>query len=130
MKTLRTILIISLFIVSQAFTAFTGDIPKEIFLSLKTGNYDELSKYFNSSVELVILDNENVYSKAQAKQIMKKFYTNHKPSAFTKLHEGGKEGSKYVIGNLSTSTGKYRVYFLIKSKNGKALIHELRIEEE
>lgn len=106
------------------------EVPKEILLALKSGNAKELAKFFNSNIELEIFGDEEVYSKAQAELIVKDFFTKHIPSNFTKLHEGGKDGSKYIIGNITTSTGTYRVYFLLKEKNGAALIHEFRIEDE
>ncbi|MDD4148972.1 MAG: DUF4783 domain-containing protein [Bacteroidales bacterium] len=107
------------------------DIPPKIFDSMKVGNAIELSKHFNSSVELVILDKEDVYSKQQAEQILKSFFDKNKSKSFTLLHQGGKEGAQYAIGNLETISGKtYRVYFLVKESGGKPLIHQMRIEEE
>ena len=73
-----------------------------------------VAEYFNQNVELVVLDNDNVYSKAQARQIVSNFFKNFtpKPNGFSILHQGGKEGAKYVIGNLLTTKGNFRVYFL------------------
>lgn len=113
----------------SAFPIF--DIPPKIFDAMKVGNATELAKHFNSSVELVILDKEDVYSKQQAEQILKSFFDKNKVKAFTLLHQGGKEGAQYAIGNLETVAGKtYRVYFLVKESGGKPLIHQMRIEEE
>lgn len=107
------------------------DIPPKIFDAMKVGNAAELAKHFNSSVELVILDKDDVYSKQQAEQILKSFFEKNKVKTFTLLHQGGKEGAQYAIGNLETVTGKiFRVYFLVKESGGTPLIHQLRIEEE
>lgn len=107
------------------------DIPPEVFEAMKLGNSSDISKFFNSSVELVILDKDDVYSKQQAEQILKKFFDGNKVKNFKILHQGGKEGAQYAIGNLMTVAGKqYRVYFLVKENSGKSLIHQLRIEEE
>jgi hypothetical protein len=98
---------------------------------MKVGNAAELAKHFNSSVELVILENEDVYSKQQAEQILKSFFEKNKVKSFTLLHQGGKEGAQYAIGNLETTSSKvYRVYFLVKESGGQPLIHQMRIEEE
>ncbi|NQU52043.1 MAG: DUF4783 domain-containing protein [Bacteroidetes bacterium] len=109
-----------------------AQIPSEIILSLETGNSKILSDYFNQNVELVVLDNDNVYSKAQAKQIVNNFFNSHtpEPKGFSILHQGGKEGAKYVIGNLITNNGSFRVYFLLKKDGGKEYIHQLRIEKK
>jgi hypothetical protein len=108
----------------------SDQIPDEIILSLRTGNAKVLSGYFNDNVELVVLDNDNVYSKAQAKQIVSNFFSNFTPESFSVIHQGGKEGSKYVIGNLKTNNGNFRIYFLLKNSNGKDYIHQLRIEKK
>jgi hypothetical protein len=123
----------SIFLVTLLFTlvpTFNAQIPDAITLCIKNGNSVELAKHFNDDIELVILDKEDVYSRYQAEQILKNFFTNHTPSSFTVIHEGGKEGSFYAIGTLKTSNGNFRIYFLIKKKSGRELIHQMRIEEQ
>lgn len=105
-------------------------IPEQIPAALRTGNAAMLAGYFNPHVELVILDKEDVYSKEQAMRIIQDFFASHQPRQFTIKHQGGKSQSRYAIGQLQTKTGNYRVYFLLKWTEGKAFIHQLRIESE
>lgn len=105
-----------------------GDIPQTLIDALRTGNTPVLSGYFKSSIELAILDEEDIYSKQQAELIVKDFFAKHVPSSFVILHKGGKEGSQYAIGNLTTSDGNFRVTLLIKQKDNKPYIHQLRFE--
>jgi hypothetical protein len=132
MSSIKKITISILFI--AGFIIYTNQIkaqvPDEILQSLKTGNSKTLSEYFNQNVEMVVLENDNVYSKAQAQQIVNKFFSNNPPESFNIIHQGGKEGAQYVIGNLGTSKGTFRVYFLLKKSGGKDYIHQLRIEEQ
>lgn len=107
-----------------------SQVPEEIILSLKSGNAKVLSGYFNQNVELVLLDSDNVYSKAQAQQIVSDFFSTNPPKSFLVIHQGGKEGAKYVIGNLGTKNDRFRVYFLLKKSDGKDYIHQLRIEKQ
>ena len=106
-----------------------GDIPQAVIDALRTGNTAVLSGYFSTSIELAILDQEDIYSKQQAELIIKEFFSKHVPSSFVILHKGGKEGSQYAIGNLTTSSGNFRVTLLIKQKENKPYIHQLRFEE-
>ena len=130
--------LIKIIVLLFAFAFSTGiyalpifDIPPKIFDAMKVGNSIELTKYFNTTVELVILDKEDVYSKQQAEQILKNFFEKNKVKNFTLLHQGGKSGAQYAIGNLETEDGKtYRVYFLVKESGGKPLVHQMRIEKE
>ena len=126
-KSLFILFLISLFTVST--NQLKAEVPNEIIESLKTGNSKTLSKYFNQNVELVVFENDNIYSKAQAQQILNKFFSNNLPESFSVIHQGGKV-DKYVIGNLVTNRGNFRVYFLLKKNEGKDYIHQLRIEEQ
>jgi hypothetical protein len=132
MSTIKKLILTLLFI--PVFTIFSNQlkaqVPDEIIQSLKSGDSKTLSEYFNQNVEMVVLENDNVYSKAQAQQIVSKFFSSNKPESFNIIHQGGKEGAQYVIGNLATSNGTYRIYFLLKKNAGKDYIHQLRIEEQ
>lgn len=119
----------ALFMMAVAGQKASAQIPDEIIQSLKTGNEKTLSEYFNQNIELVVLDEDNVCSKAQAQQIVGNFFSNNTPEGFTIIHQGGKEGAQFVIGNLITSKGNYRIYFLLKKNEGKEYIHQLRIEK-
>ena len=85
---------------------------------------------------MVVLENDNVYSKAQAQQIVSKFFSANSPEEFTIIHNGAtdnneaNESAKYAIGNLKTKNGNFRVYFLLKPTEGKDYIHQLRIEKQ
>jgi len=111
---------------SQVFS----QVPDEVITSLQSGNARVLASYFNQNVELVILDNDNIYSRAQAEQIVSNFFSRFQPVRFNELHSRGKEGAHYVIGNLVTKQETFRVYFLMKKTGGKDIIHQLRIEKQ
>ena len=128
MKSIRLILTaLAMLVTSLAFSA----IPPKVFDAMKVGNSTELSKYFNNSVEVAILETEAVYSRQQAEQVVKNFFDKNSPKNFTLLHQGGKSEAQYAIGTLEITNGKkFRVYFLVKEQSGTPLIHQLRIEEE
>jgi hypothetical protein len=113
----------------------SGNIPTDVIeslsLAMKSGNAVQIASYFGTTVELTILDEEDVYSKTQAEVILKNFFKNNSIKDFSILHQGAsKEDSKYIIGNLSTSNGNFRCYFLLKNQNGKFTVQQLRIERE
>jgi hypothetical protein len=107
-----------------------AEIPSGMIDAIKTGNAVQLSRYFNTSIELAIPGTEDIYSAQQAELIIKDFFAKHVPSNFIILHKGGKEDSQYAIGNLTTSKGNFRVTLWIKVKDNKPYIHQLRFEEE
>lgn len=108
------------------------DVYSEISLAIKSGNAKEISKFFSTNVELTIIDNEDLYSKAQAEQILKDFFEKYKPKDYKLVHQGSSnEGSKYAIGNYVAENGMvFRTYFYIKLSEKTYFIQELRIEKE
>jgi hypothetical protein len=123
-------LVLAILIPVLTLNAQANKIPENIVLSFKGGNAAELAKFFHSNVELIILKNEDVYSRTQAEQIIRKFFLEHKPISFKIIHEGGSENSRYAIGSLKTAEQSYRIYILMKKQEESPLIHQLRIEEE
>ena len=108
------------------------EIFDQITESIKAGDMRALSSYFNSTIDLTVGSQENSYSKAQAEQILRDFFSNNKPSSFSIIHQGfSKEGARYAIGSLITSQGKsFRVYLYIKQIDGIYLVNELRFMPE
>ena len=121
-----------LFVATSLAFAISIDIYEEISNAIRSGNTKEVVKYFDANVDLTILTQEDVYSKAQAELIIKDFFTKNTPKSFTLLHKGtSKEGAMYAIGNLVTTQGStFRTYFFIKQNAGKYYIKELRFEKE
>ena len=128
MKTNVRIFLLSVCLLAL-FRLASAAVPDAVVLAFKTGNYKELGKYLNTNVELAILDNEDVYSKSQAELLLKDFFDTYPPTNFTIIHEGGKEGSRYAIGTLTTPKGEFRVYFLLKTQDHSQVIQQLRIEK-
>lgn len=105
-------------------------IPDQIILGLKSGDAKIIAGYFNENIELVILEKENICSKAQAEQILKDFFDKNRPSGFDLIHQGGEESASYAVGNYDSGENSFRVYLLLKKRGQKSLIHQLRIEKE
>lgn len=130
MKNFKLKLMALLFGFSVLATVSFAQIPDEIVISIQNGNDASLAAFFNENVELVVDTHDDVYSKSQAQQIVAEFFKSNKPKQFSIIHQGGKEGARYAIGNLTTNTGTFRVYFLLKNKNSNSYIHQLRIEKQ
>jgi len=103
----------------------------EITKAIKSGDASTLAQYFDEDVELTILDEVNMFSKTEAKAAVNSFFSGHNPKSYNQVHEGKSKGAggQYIIGNLNTSSGKFRVYLYMRVDNGKYFIQELRFEE-
>jgi len=100
--------------------------------AISAGDAEQLSKYFDSNVEVAVLDNEDVYDVSGAKKVISDFFTENKPKSFNAIHQGTSKGkdSQYVIGNLVAGGTSYRVYLYMKVNGSSYLIQELRFDEE
>lgn len=108
------------------------DIYSEIGDAIRSGDARAVARYFNSTVDLTILNQEEVYSKAQAEQVLRDFFSRNTPKSFTLIHKGvSKEGAKYAIGEMVTAQGaQFRTYFWVKQNGGSESIKELRFEKQ
>ncbi len=113
---------------TTSFGSAYDNIPQGVINAFQTGNAEEISAHFNTRLEMILLDKENVYSKSQAKIILAEFLKTHPPRQFTLLHKGGKHESRYAIGTFQCQGRKYRVTIYFKNMNKKPLIYQLRIE--
>ena len=100
--------------------------------AIANGDAAALAKYFDDVVEVAVLDEEDMYDKAEAKTVIANFFAKHKPKSFKMAHEGGSknEDSKYTIGNLSTMDGEtYRVYVYFSITGNAYRIQEIRFDK-
>lgn len=122
------IIIFTFWLLLTPFLIFS-QIPQQIIAGLKAGDSKIVAAHFYENIELVVVDRELVCSQAQGEQILKDFFLHYKPTDFKITHQGG-EDSSYAIGKMQTLNGNFRVYFLLKSKVGKAQIVQLRIDKD
>jgi hypothetical protein len=109
------------------------DIKTEVEGFIKAGNAKELAKYFTDNIDLAIdtEDFDDIASKSQAEQILKKFFDKCTVKSFSIKHSGKSQlGIEYHIGELETSCGKQRVTINLKKVGDENMIHQLRIEAE
>ena len=125
MKNLRIPLLLT---VALAWMSFT-DITDEISLAFKAGNAEAIIKHCANQVDLTILDNNNMYARAEAKSKLNAFFDQYPPKDFRIIHQGeSKSGLQYTIGTLITETKQFRVSFYIKTQNETPLIQQLMID--
>jgi len=109
--------------------AFQADIIDDLSSYFKAGNSKEIAKDFASTIELIIIDEEDVYSKAQGEQILRDFFIKHPPvktSIFHKINTNPNYRFGVII--LSTAKETFRVSITMKKFNTNFSITELRIE--
>jgi hypothetical protein len=121
--------IISILLASLFFSA--PGIKDNINSAIKLGNSQAIAQHFNNSIDLSVLDQENICSKAQAEIIVRNFFTKNKPTTFKIEHEGNaQDGSTYMIVKIGTANGSFRIYYLLKQSGNQMLIYKFRIDTD
>lgn len=121
-----------LFVHFPSNNVLQADIVDQLASNFRLGNSKEIAKSFSSSIELIILDQEDVYSKAQAEQILKDFFIKNPPNKVAIVHQLNNPPFRLGILSLQTKSGKFRVTIsmTLKKPANTFLITELRIEAD
>jgi hypothetical protein len=127
MKAIFTSLLVATAIVLSSFGQNSSSID-EVIGALRSGNANELSRYFDDNVEVTLPVKSDSYSKAQAQLILKDFFANNDVRGFELKHKGDSPGGHYCIGTLQTKSGNFRAHVFMKSKGDKELVKELRFQ--
>ena len=116
------VLAFSLFLTSFTLIYSIEDVASAI----REGNAAQISKYFDSRVDLSFPDKSDNYSKSQAEMILKDFFSSNEVKGFQIKHKGeNKDGSQFCIGLLQTKTRDYRVRFYLKKKGEQQFLQEI-----
>lgn len=127
--TMKRFVLFVLLLLPAAFASAQADVKDQVTAALGSGNVVALGELLVPNVDLTVLDNTDYYSKAQAAQILRKFFDEHEPQGLRIEHEGtSKMGDRYCIGQLNTATGAYRVTFFLKKAGTSSQVKQLRIE--
>ena len=129
-KYLPLLLIFALFACPKVYSQ-DDNKGEEIAKLIRKGDARELARNFNVSVQLTLPENEGRFSRTQAEMIIRDFFSKHPPKSFSINHQGASsDGSRYYIGVYKTTSVTFRSYFLLKQVSEKALIHQLRFEDD
>ena len=110
-----------------------ADVVDDLANHFKAGNAKDIAKNFASSVELIIIDQEDVYSKAQSEQILKDFFVKNPPSKISIIHRlNNNQNFRLGIFSLTTKNGKFRITVTLNLRKplNTFLITELRVEPD
>lgn len=106
-----------------------GGVKDQVVAAIGSGNAGILAKNMVSNVDMTLPSASDFYSKAQAEQILRKFFDQHPPKGLSIEHEGtNRSGDSYYIGKLATANGDFRVTFFLKRTDEGSQVKQLRIE--
>jgi hypothetical protein len=92
--------------------------------------YENSTQFFDSEVNLCILDYEGFISKRDATRRFIAFFEENTPISYEISHTGSSKGgqSSYYVSRLKTSGGTFRLFVYFDKIGSQIKINELRIE--
>ena len=102
-----------------------------IIKAIQRSDAGSLSSSFNTTIELLLPDNENTYSAVQGEMIMKDFFKKYPPDSFIEIQKGTiDQASRFAICNYVTGTRQYQVCINLRKENDRFLIQKIKFEEK
>ncbi len=110
---------------------FTSAYSLEAVMNaLKKGNVTQLSRHFDTRIDVSLPDKSDNYSKKQAELILRDFFSSNPVKNFVVKHKGEMNGSQYCIGSLLTQNGNFRTKLYMKKKDGIEVLQEIAFQSE
>lgn len=122
--------LILIFILLFVTISVNAEVPMGILKGFKEADAEKVSSYFEATLEMTLDSNKQMYSKAQAKQVLTGFFRTNKPMAVSERHSGGRGTSRFSQIIFSGNTKKYRATILYKGEGELARISQMTIEED
>lgn len=125
----RIILLLLMTGIASTVSAQVADKTEETVISaLKAGDAEPITGCLNDLCDLDVPEYRGTYSKAQAGRIITDFFRKHSLSGF-KLIRQGQLGDKerYTLAEMKSGSLAYRIYFVVKEKDGKGVVPLFRI---
>lgn len=123
-------LVLLLFVTASAPVS-AQNVPDAVATGLRRGDASAVAKHFGELINITISKTQNNYSPAQAEMVLRDWFGKNNPSKYELEHSGTSSGNSvfFSIGQLNTSTGKYRVYMLFKQRDNALQLNEIRFEK-
>lgn len=122
--------IFSALLVLFGLTALGSAAPEVFRTHIKKGEATQLAQYFNSSIQIAVPGKKGVFSKSQAKMILKEFFENNTPKD-AKITQSGNSanGAQYVQMTLTTDKTAFEININYRQSSSQTRIHELEVSK-
>ena len=104
-------------------------IKKDFTTSFSNGNAAQLKKYFKGFVNINLPGEKGFFAQEKSQWLLQQFFQNHKAAGFS-LKENGYSGDNYyLIGQYSSDTTLWNVYFLFSPGESNFQVQQMDIEQ-
>ena len=111
------------------FSFKTSDNVPAIIAALKTGNAEEVGKYFDNFIDLKLPEKDEIKNvgKNQASIALQSFFKDNAIKSFELTSQREMGASMYLAGKLQNAGKGFNITILLKNKDGEKEIITVRI---
>lgn len=95
---------------------------------IQAGDYENLSVWFATNLEVSIFGESNTCSRNQARLIMKNFFEEYTPKSFAVIHKSSQATMKYALGELAAGGEVFRILLYVDIIDGKSYVEQIVID--
>lgn len=121
-----------LFLPGMAFSQSmpSRDVFNPIAKYFQRGDADCLSAWFSDNLEIDMLGRASNYSRNQACQIMKSFFSDYTPKSFDVQHKSGSYPINCAVGSFEGGGYRFVVTILVKTTEDGNSIQQIKIDRK
>ena len=99
--------------------------------AIRSGNAGDIVRLSGNTLDITINNSQATYSRTQGELVLRDFFSRNAVKDYVIEHTGtsAASNSMFTIGTLSTASGKYRVYVLLRQREGGYSLTELRLQK-
>lgn len=99
--------------------------------ALRSGSAGDIVRLSGNTIDITINNSQATYSRAQGELVLRDFFSRNAVRDYEVEHTGtsAASNSMFTIGTLVTAAGKYRVYALLRQRDGGYTLTELRLQK-
>ena len=111
-----------------ALSLSAQSLAAEVATAFGKGDAQALAIHLGDKVNL-LLEAENLQlERGQATERLTRFFARNRVTSFRVNHEGQRDDSAFLVGTLTTDSGRWRVNCFFKRVGGRHCVHQIRIE--
>lgn len=116
---------IGLFFLSRA----PAQTITELIKAFRDKDIAGITNHLDNRVEITLEGSNATYSKPQASAFLNNFFRDKKVNGFKVIHQSENGETAYIIANMTTPEGTFRITLFTREKNQTVLLQEIRIEK-
>ncbi|MGP1363024.1 MAG: DUF4783 domain-containing protein [Bacteroides sp.] len=126
MRNLYSLLVPLLFLIPPACAQ--NNLTSNIEQAITKGIAAQVVPYFGATVDLRILETENVYGSSQAEVLLSNFFEHNPPTSFTIIHRKTRTDNTFFIGTYVSKGLSFRISVFMKKEQNSLRITQILIQ--